>query len=524
MNRFLIVLFLVFVQLTYAQKDFYLLDSIDLSTYSDADKNLLDSCLSVYSGSSNDTIKIASVVALTEQLMHNDWVRYNVVLGDKVDELLKSNLSPREKRYYSEIRAGVANNNGVNAINTGEFDKAIKYLELSLVLDKELDRKQGIAYTLSNLGFVYENQGMIQKGLNSYSEALEILEAMHDSTGMMFTLNNIGYIYDIQKQYDMALQQYERTMEIAKLTNNKKLWSNSLNNIGSVYENLNRLEDGIVYCEKALAMRREIDDLEGVAQSLNNLGWQYEKLYEQNGNKGDSLLHKAIDNYNESLEIREKIKDYKLISYVYNSLASANFRLGNVEKALQYANKGMELGVEMKTPATQRNSAEALYEIYKSKGQFKESLQYYEQYITLRDSLINEENQKASIRQQTKYEFEKEQLMKEQAEKEAARIIEEETNRRNNIQYSLIFLGILVFFGVVLSLGFVKVSVTVAEGLIFFAFLIFFEFILVLTDSLIDGITQGEPIYKLLANALLAGLIFPAHAFFERALKRRILK
>ena len=41
------------------------------------------------------------------------------------------------------------------------------------------------------------------------------------------------------------------------------------------------------------------------------------------------------------------------------------------------------------------------------------------------------------------------------------------------------------------------------------------------TKSLIN---EGEPIYKLLLNALLAGLIFPLHAFFERALKKRLVK
>ena len=53
---------------------------------------------------------------------------------------------------------------------------------------------------------------------------------------------------------------------------------------------------------------------------------------------------------------------------------------------------------------------------------------------------------------------------------------------------------------------------------------ILFEFLLVLSDPYVDGLTNGEPMYKLLANALLAGLIFPAHAFFERVVKKRLVK
>ena len=160
----------------------------------------------------------------------------------------------------------------------------------------------------------------------------------------------------------------------------------------------------------------------------------------------------------------------------------------------------------------------------KANKDYKLALEMYELHITMRDSLNNKKTQKATIRHQTKYEFEKEQLVKEQELKEKNRKIKEETQRRDNLQYSLIFLGIIILFGVVLSLGFIKLSPTMAEGVIFFAFLILFEFLLVLGDPYVDSLTGGEPIYKLLLNALLAGLIFPLHAFFERTLKKRLVK
>ena len=59
---------------------------------------------------------------------------------------------------------------------------------------------------------------------------------------------------------------------------------------------------------------------------------------------------------------------------------------------------------------------------------------------------------------------------------------------------------------------------------LFLPFLVFFEFLLVLTDPFIDGFTAGEPLTKLLINTAMAALIFPAHSFFERLLKRRVLK
>jgi len=63
-----------------------------------------------------------------------------------------------------------------------------------------------------------------------------------------------------------------------------------------------------------------------------------------------------------------------------------------------------------------------------------------------------------------------------------------------------------------------------AEGIIFFSFLILFEFLLVLADPYIEVWSGGAPGIKLLFNAGVAALIFPAHAFFEASLRGRLVK
>jgi len=169
-------------------------------------------------------------------------------------------------------------------------------------------------------------------------------------------------------------------------------------------------------------------------------------------------------------------------------------------------------------------ASNVLSRIWRSKGDFQKSLEMYELHIQMRDSIKNEATQKATIRQQTKYEFEKAALVKEQEEREAARIIAEETSRRDNLQYSIILLGLLVLGSLVLGLGKLALPAQVAEGLIFFSFLILFEFILVLADPYIETWSSGAPGIKLLFNAGIAALIFPAHAYFESKLKLRLTK
>jgi len=163
-----------------------------------------------------------------------------------------------------------------------------------------------------------------------------------------------------------------------------------------------------------------------------------------------------------------------------------------------------------------KRAAELLSRVYRKQDRYEQALEMYELHIQMSDSINNEETQKATIRQQTKYEFEKAQLVREEEEKEV-------TGRRDNLQYSIILIAILALFGGVMSLGFVNVSERIAEGIIFFSFLILFEFLLVLADPYIEGWSGGAPGIKLLFNAGIAALIFPAHAFFEGKMKGRLV-
>ena len=278
-----------------------------------------------------------------------------------------------------------------------------------------------------------------------------------------------------------------------------------------------------------MLLREEIGDKNGIAMSLNNIGVIYMNQGDPSvtASKEASLragITKGLEYYHKCLKIQEEIGNKNGIAYSLNNIGGIELDLGNVTSAWNYGLRGLEIAREIGSPKYISWNSRLLSKVAKKQGRFQEALEMYELHIQMRDSINNEKTQKATIRQQTKYEFEKAQLVKEQEEKDAARVIAEETSRRDNLQYSVILIAILVLFGGVLSLGFVKVSPRMAEGIIFFSFLILFEFLLVLADPYIDRWSGGAPGIKLLFNAGIAALIFPAHAFFESRLKGKLVK
>ncbi|PCH91756.1 MAG: hypothetical protein COB85_08780 [Bacteroidetes bacterium] len=431
--------------------------------------------------------------------------------------------------------ANSINNIGVVYLNQGNIPQALEYFRKSLVIREEIGDKEGMAISLNSIGLIYKSQGDIIHALKYLHKSLAIQEELGNKSGIATSLINIASIYKNQGDITQALENYHKSLAIREEIGYKRGIASSLNSIGFIHKSLGDITQALGYYHKSLAIREEIGDKRGIAVSLNNIGFIHKK-------QGD--IPQALEHYGKSLAMREEIGDKRGIA---NSLNHMGFvyqtswrELGMSEwdaliRAKQFGERGLQLAQEAGSPNRIKASASLLSLVAKQQGnlttgpvlrqaRFKEALDMFELHVQMRDSMKNEETQKSTIRQQTKYEFEKAQLVNEQEEKEAARLNAEETSRRDNLQYSVILIAILVLFGGVLSLGFVNVSERTAEGIIFFSFLILFEFFLVLADPYIDGWSGGAPGIKLLFNAGIAALIFPLHSFFESKMKGRLMK
>lgn len=448
----------------FASSSYYLVDSLEINQMKESERSYLDSILKVFHSSNNDSNKYALILTFIENNNNlNVWPKYNnwiIKQVSKKDLLIYKGQALNNKGYYFHV--------------TGQLKLAIEY----------------------------------------YFKSLKIFEETKDSIELANSFNNIGSLLHNLDEYENSIEYYKKSYNISKTINYDNGLANAANNIGHYFSTNNLADSAIIYYQSSAEIFKAHKDYSALATTLGNIGFQYSTL-------GDAKKAKEITK--ESIEYRILSNDMRGLGYAYDNISSIELTLSNYENAYKFGQKSLKIAKEINDIDLIRRASLQCYNSSKTLKLYKEGLQYYELHIEMRDSIKNKETQKSAIRQQTKYEFEKAQLVKEQEEKELARIVADKIDRRNSLQYSIILVAILFVFGGVLALGKINVSVKFAEGLIFFAFLIFFEFLLVLSDPYIDSITGGAPMYKLLANALLAGLIFPAHAFFENALKKRII-
>ncbi|PIZ05441.1 MAG: hypothetical protein COY57_07295, partial [Flavobacteriales bacterium CG_4_10_14_0_8_um_filter_32_5] len=176
----------------------------------------------------------------------------------------------------------------------------------------------------------------------------------------------------------------------------------SLNNIGIIYHYQADYAQTINYYTQSLQLYKKLKDQQGIATSLNNIGISYK-------DKGDYT--KAIDFFTQSLQLQEKIGDKQGVIGSLDNIGTIYHNQGDYAKALDYSERALVIAQQIGAVAEISGAAKSLWEVYKTIGSYKKALEMHELYVTMQDSILSEESQREVIRQEYKYNYEKEKVV-----------------------------------------------------------------------------------------------------------------
>lgn len=412
MKRLTLILFLFFVgnfqflnAQEFADKKFYLIDSLKLETLSKNDRELIDTTLKKLHllNKNEDTSKVKLLSHIVEECWNDEvWPKYNEYLYLYIKTNLKSNkVTKKEKNFYYDKLASSINNKGYFYSSKGDFELAINYYLESVKIQKKLNNLTSVGKTYNNIGRAYVQRGEVSKALDYYYLALKIFEPNNDIENIGLITNNIGLIYAEQEDYKMALKYFKRNLKTMKKLNNPSGISLAYNNIGYVYSKLPDYETALENYKKCLEIRETMGNKKLIAYSLNNIGFIYSNL---------EKTKDCFSYFEKSLAILEKIKDNNGLVFAYTNLANIYLKKNNLKKAEYYANKSIQIAKESESPLNIRNSAEILYKLNTRKGNYKDGLKYHELFVLMQDSIKNEKNRKDLVKQNLQYEYDKKLL------------------------------------------------------------------------------------------------------------------
>lgn len=347
--------------------------------------------------------------------------------------------------------ANALHNQGASFFVRGDHTKAMAYYVSSLLIREEIGDKKGIAVALNNIGIVYEEQSDYANTIDYYTRSLTISKEIGDKNGIARALLNIGTIYKFQGDNTKAINYYTRSLAIYEDLENKRGIAFCLHNIAEIYREQGDYHNAIDYNTRSLTIKQEIDDRRGISSSLTNIGRIYEALGDSNYTAGNTELSatyytKALDYQNRSLLMAEDVGYKRGISISSRGIGSIHYKQDNNTNAIKYSYKSLKLAQEIGHVGEVRDAAYQLYNIYKTTGNINSALDMHELYIATRDSINSENNQREVIRQEYKYEYEKQAIADSVANVQKQKVQEAELEKSKTQQFALLG-GLILLIG-----------------------------------------------------------------------------
>lgn len=451
---------------------------------------------------------------LSEKINYNDgllnsygWLAFLYEQEGKISNALSyyyRALNLSKKIGKKKDQGTILNNIAAIYKDQGKITEALTFHQQSLKIKKEIGDLDGVSASYNNIGLIYASQGKIREALNYYSKSLKIEEDARNNDGISTALGNIAAVYKDQREYEKAKEYYLRAIKINTKAGDKYGIGYSLNGIGGLYELMGNQKLALAYYNKAIQVRTEIDDKAGIANSLRNIGNVYKKV---------GKIPEAEASFQRSLANFEELGDKLGLATVNNLLGEVMIAKGNSSEAEQYFNKSLLLARELGYPMNISNAAKNLQLLYRQKGLWKQALDLNDLYVQMKDSVQNDKNRSASMRMQFKYEFDNK--VREQKIANAKRIAEEQ--RKHNIQYALIAVGILIFIVLFLLISHTIIATTKMIRFVgVITLLIVFEFFNLLLHPLLEKITDHSTLLMLMGMVCIASLLVPMHHKIEK--------
>lgn len=329
------------------------------------------------------------------------------------------------------------NNLGSVCISTGKFEKAIDYYQKSLTLQKAIDKLQ--LPTFINMAQTYSRMNQLNKSIKTYETAKDLAAARTDTTLLVIIYRRMGNVYKKQGAYFQSIQIFQEALALQKLTHNQRGVANTLHGMGIVFYEQKNHETSLAYLKQALEIGKAEKDYRRQGGVLDFIGRNYQEqlkyeqaltafqsakqIYKEHGFEknlmypffsiGDTYerlnqLDSAVFYLNQADELAQNYNQNNLKAAIQTSLGKVAQKKGDISVALQYFKQAINAAKLEGLLKEEADAAMLLADLLKKQNKQKEALFYLERYLTLKDTLFNEESTQKLAQLEAKNQFEQE--------------------------------------------------------------------------------------------------------------------
>ncbi|MDX5478505.1 MAG: tetratricopeptide repeat protein, partial [Cyclobacteriaceae bacterium] len=270
-------------------------------------------------------------------------------------------------------------------------------------------------------------------GLGDYATAMDhavnelvLAEELNDTKFKYFGMSNLGDVYIMIGEYDKANEYQRQLIDLhQELGFGNRHLAGLYNGLGENYRLSDKPVEAIEAYEKALIYAPNATDS---VVPISNIADVYVRM--------DSLP-KAFQKAYESLSMTNKIQRNSMYGWIYGILARAHLKEGNLDSAVYYGEEGYRWGQDLGIMEDLRDNSGLLADAYARRNDFKNAFLFFQNYISYRDSMVNDEVKNKSLLLEHSFELEKK-------EDEIALLNEQKKLQRNFLYSSLIVLALIL--------------------------------------------------------------------------------
>jgi predicted ATPase len=253
---------------------------------------------------------------------------------------------------------------------TGALDEAHEYLVKALCFSNDIGYLDGVLNCYDTMAWIAEDLGNYDEAIDCHEKMIEIWQSRGTKMDPFYIDYALGKIAEMRNESKEATEHLNNHIEKALKDENHYGIANGYYHIGEIHMRNGNFDDACTYFEQELQERRNFTKVQiSIAYGLNRLGCVF--LLKENG-------YKALEFFNQSLEIFNKAGNKAGISYSKTKIAEASILIGELGQAEKNAKEALDLSRQIGARVEEGMSHRALGMVRCSQMKFDEAISEFQ--------------------------------------------------------------------------------------------------------------------------------------------------
>ncbi len=306
-----------------------------------------------------DTIKVNLLYDLGHYYRNKDFDKALMYLDKSIilSDALRFTLGKARGLYEKGIAYAIKSN----------YTQGLQYYTEAIDLYASINFKKGQAECYKAIGRFFYKSGDQKKGIEYYKKSLNIYEDINNTDKVFILLMNIGWSYILMGDYDVALTFYEKALTVNEKANNEELLTYCLTDIGIIYTHKGNYFLALEYFNKAIIIGEKIKNIRLVANTLGNMAPVYSQLQKYD---------KAIECFKESIEIF-KDSNKEAVASNLNNIGLVYKSKKDYAQAQKFIEDGLKIYIEINNKSGESFSLNNIGDIHLEQKKYKTAYAFY---------------------------------------------------------------------------------------------------------------------------------------------------